>query len=258
MTYPPPQNPYQGGPSQPNYGQQPHPTQPQGAPGHPPQDPYTQPVYGQQQSPPASGYQQPGYPQGGYQQPGGYQQGGYPPGAPYQEKKNSTGLVIALVLGAVLVIGLAGAGFYFFGDDDDDTPQATETSEASEENTDDPEPTDSPDPADDEPGTDAEMQSLISEYSLPEVGECLDDDPNYYVIVDCNDPSAQVKILRWVPNPADPNPNDHEHTDAADAVCQDLPEYDWYFWIDTSQINGTTWDPAADEILAIGCATEVN
>lgn len=139
MTYPPqppgPQgqpDPYgQGGQyGQPNpYGQQPGGAYPQSGP-QPQQNqpggaqPFGQPgQYGQQ----PGGFGQPG----GYPQQGGYpdQQGGYPafPGGPGGEppKSNKTGLIVALsVLGVVLVGGVVWLIIYLTGDDDKNTPAA--------------------------------------------------------------------------------------------------------------------------------------
>ncbi|GJF28473.1 hypothetical protein KNE206_11730 [Kitasatospora sp. NE20-6] len=104
------QPPYGGAPQpQPGYGYPQQPAPPYGAPQPPP--PYgapqqqPQPGYGYPQQQPAAPYGgQPGYPQAPVpqqQQPYGAP-GGYPPPAP---RKSNSGLVIALVIGAVVLVG---------------------------------------------------------------------------------------------------------------------------------------------------------
>jgi hypothetical protein len=110
MTQPPqqpgPYDPYgqQGGP----YGQQPPQSPPYGMPQEPGQ-------YGAPQTPPGGQY---GPPSGQFQQPtaqfgpAGYP--GYPGGPPGPPpKRRGTGVIIAVIVGAVLVLGGAGTGVYF-------------------------------------------------------------------------------------------------------------------------------------------------
>lgn len=265
MTYQPPQNPYQNGPSQPNYGGQQYPQQPGQPPGPPPgqqpgypagpppgqqpgygqpggqpgfaqQDPYAQPTYGQQ----------PGYPP---QQPYGQ----YPPGGPPPQQSGGgakAGIIVAVI--AVLAIGGILAGYYFLGEDDEEST-ASDTETTTDDNTDD--ATDAPD---NEPGNgldeeDTDLEELLSTFELPAEGECVDWDD---AIVDCDDSSASHELVLWVTDPEDPDPEDSQHNEAGQAACEDVIEEGFYYWVDTSHQSGSgTWDPDEDRLLAIGCAT---
>jgi hypothetical protein len=85
---------------------------------YPPQQPGPYDPYGQQQQPrpPYAPYGQ----QSGYPELGGYPGGGYPGDG--EPRKRRTGLIIAVVVIAVLVLGGAGPGIYFLikGDDKGD------------------------------------------------------------------------------------------------------------------------------------------
>ncbi len=127
MTQPPQQpgpygapDPYGQQPGQ--FGQQPPQSPPYGMPQQPGQ-------YGAPQTPPGGQY---GPPSGPFQQPtaqfgpAGYP--GYPGGPPPQPpKRRGTGVIVAVIVGAVLVLGGAGTGVYFLvkGSDKTDSSSAS-------------------------------------------------------------------------------------------------------------------------------------
>jgi hypothetical protein len=83
---------------------------------YPPQQPGPYDPYGQRQQPGPP--HDPYAPQSGYQMLGGSPGGGYP-GEGEPPKKRRTGLIVAVVVIAVLVLGGAGTGLYFLVKNDD-------------------------------------------------------------------------------------------------------------------------------------------
>ncbi|MDA1359331.1 serine/threonine-protein kinase [Glycomyces luteolus] len=91
----------------------------------------------------------------------------------------------------------------------------------------------------------------------PIEGECLNDDPDYYVVVDCDSAGATELVYRIVYSPEDPNPSQPEHEDAAWLACGG-EEIDYeYRWrdsdSDTDEGDAAVWDPATDKIYWIMC-----
>ena len=180
MSYPgdpnqPPSEPQQPGgqqPQQPGYGQQPQ-----------------QPGYGQQpQQPQQPGYGQPGPQQPGYGQPAGGQGygapnqygqanqygapngNGYPSGPP--PKKSRTGLIVGIVVGVLLLAGIAFGISALVGGDGDDPATAdptTTTAPTDDTTTEDPTTTDPTD----EPTTDDGGTGGVA---TAEVGSCVNMD----------------------------------------------------------------------------------
>lgn len=143
MTYPP-QQPGQPGP----YGQDPYGQQQQ--PGQYGQQPGQYGQYGQQ--PGQYGQQQPGQTAqfGQYgQQPG---QPGFPGGEP---PKSKTGMIVAIVVIAVLVLGGAGVGIYLLTKEDDKGNSASDN-QTSESNKPDPTSEDSDPTSEDSDPTDSD------------------------------------------------------------------------------------------------------
>jgi hypothetical protein len=266
MTYPPP-NPYDPNQS-PGYGQ------PSPAPQHytTDADPYSRPdPYG-----PGAGYQsapshpgsappgQPYSPGPAYPQTGGYPQpqssapqafavpgGAFQPGqaAPPPPRGNSnTPLIITLVVVVIAVIG-GGImlGLSMSGDDDPDPAESTsaaeETSEAAEETTA-AEPTE-------EATTEGE-----SVYRVPAEGECIENNPEGFYVVDCGSELAYWEVLRVVQSPEDPEPTDAGHAVAAANAC-DGSGNTTYYYPDTAIAAGRDWDPELDSITAVYCVKEV-
>jgi hypothetical protein len=121
---------------QPQYGQPPYGQEP----GQPPhgQPPYVQPQYGQPPGQPPYGQSPYGQPQ--YGQPPYGQQPGQPPyGQPWgqpggpggQGPKSNKNTVIALIIGAVVVLAVVGAGLFFLLRESDPQPDAATTASSS-------------------------------------------------------------------------------------------------------------------------------
>ncbi|GAA2171310.1 MULTISPECIES: serine/threonine-protein kinase [Glycomyces] len=91
----------------------------------------------------------------------------------------------------------------------------------------------------------------------PTEGECLSDDPDYYVVVACDSPAATEVVYRIVYSPEDPNPSQPEHEDAAWIACGggDIDfEYRWRDSdSDADEGEEAVWDPATDRIYWIMC-----
>lgn len=91
----------------------------------------------------------------------------------------------------------------------------------------------------------------------PVEGECLNDDPDYYVVVACDSAAATELVYRYVYSPEDPNPTQPEHEDAAWLACGggDIDyEYRWRDSdSDTDEGEEAVWDPATDKIYWIMC-----
>lgn len=94
-----------------------------------------------------------------------------------------------------------------------------------------------------------------SEVRYPVAGECLNDDPEDYVVVSCDSDEAVELVYRVVFNPHDPNPVQADHEDAAWEVCGPEGGQDYhYYWTDSANKDGDRpWDPETDRIYWIMC-----
>lgn len=256
MTYPPP-NPYN--PAQSPYGQ------PSPAPQHytTDADPYSRPdPYG-----PGTGYPttpshpgsappgQPYSPGPAYTQPGGYMQP--PPAGPFQPTQaapppprgnSNTPLIITLVVVVVAVIGGGIMLALSMGGDED--PEPTETTAAAEETSEAAEETSAAEPSE-EATTEGE-----SVYRVPVEGECIENNPEGFYVVDCESDLAYWEVLKVVNSPADPEPTDPAHTVAATDACEGSGNTSYYY-TDTAILAGRDWDPELDSITAVYCVKEV-
>ncbi|GAA2155653.1 MULTISPECIES: hypothetical protein [Glycomyces] len=262
MTYPPP-NPYDPNQS-PGYGQP-------SAPQHytTDADPYSRPdPYGPgvgypsapnhpASAPPGQPYSPgPAYPQtGGYQQPpvgppgGAFQPGQAAPPPPGGGSSN-TPLIITLI---VVVVAVIGGGIVLAlnmggGDEDPDPQESTSeaaTSEAAEETT------EAEEPSEEEATTEGE-----SVYRVPAEGECIENNPAGFYVVDCSSDAAYWEVLKVVQSPADPEPTDPAHSVAAADACEGTGNTNYYY-TDTAIAAGRDWDPDLDSITAVYCVKEV-
>jgi len=261
MTYPPP-NPYDPNQS-PGYGQP-------SAPQHytTDADPYSRPdPYG-----PGAGYPsapnhpasappgQPYSPGPAYAQTGGYQQPPMgPPGGAFQPGQaappppggnTNTPLIITLI---VVVVAVIGGGIVLAlnmgGGDEDPDPQETtaaaETSEEAEETT-----------AAEEPSEDEATSEGESVYRVPAEGECIENNPAGFYVVDCSSDAAYWEVLKVVQSPDDPEPTDPAHSVAAADACEGTGNTNYYY-TDTAIAAGRDWDPELDSITAVYCVKEV-
>jgi serine/threonine-protein kinase len=95
----------------------------------------------------------------------------------------------------------------------------------------------------------------------PVEGECLNDDPEDYVVVACDSEAAVELVYKIVIDPVDPNPAQPDHEDARWEACKG-EGYDFVYetyWKDSLDAEDTerAWDPEADRIYYIMCYVEL-
>jgi hypothetical protein len=152
-------------------------------------------------------------------------------------------VVVVAVIGGGIVLALNMGG----GDEDpdpQDTTSAAATSEAAEETTEAEEPSE-------EATTEGE-----SVYRVPAEGECIENNPAGFYVVDCSSDAAYWEVLKVVQSPADPEPTDPAHSVAAADACEGTGNTNYYY-TDTAIAAGRDWDPELDSITAVYCVKEV-
>jgi serine/threonine protein kinase len=96
----------------------------------------------------------------------------------------------------------------------------------------------------------------VKRYPVP--GECIDDDPKDYYVVSCESDAAADLIYEIVYNPADPNPAQANHRDAAWLVCGPEGGQDFKFYSrDSTSRSDMEWNPETDRIYWIMCYREL-
>jgi hypothetical protein len=96
---------------------------------------------------------------------------------------------------------------------------------------------------------------------FPVEGECLNDDPEDYVVVACDSAAAVEHVYKIVLNPVDPNPVQPDHEDARWEACRGEGhdfEYRTY-WRDSLDADESerAWNPESDRIYYIMCYVEL-
>jgi serine/threonine-protein kinase len=99
------------------------------------------------------------------------------------------------------------------------------------------------------------------EVRRPVEGECLNDDPEDYVVVACDSEAAVELVYKIVVNPVDPNPAQPDHEDARWEACRGEGydfEYKTY-WRDSLDADESdrAWNPESDRIYYIMCYVEL-
>jgi serine/threonine-protein kinase len=99
------------------------------------------------------------------------------------------------------------------------------------------------------------------EQRRPVEGECLNDDPEDYIVVACDSAAAVELVYKIVVNPVDPNPTQPDHEDARWEACRGEGydfEYKTY-WRDSLDADESerAWNPESDRIYYIMCYVEL-
>ncbi|HEX2145551.1 MAG TPA: serine/threonine-protein kinase [Glycomyces sp.] len=91
----------------------------------------------------------------------------------------------------------------------------------------------------------------------PVEGECLNDNPDYYIVVACDSDAAVDQVYDIVYHPEDPNPAQPDHEDAAWLACG-AGDIDYeYIWSDSATNADREWIPESDRIYWIMCYREL-
>ncbi|MQM28504.1 hypothetical protein [Glycomyces albidus] len=239
MTYPPP------GGENPQYQLQPEPQQPS--------DPYAQ---GYNTPPPPTNYyqQQPGYsqPPPQYSQPGppmGVQPGPYPtapgsvlpPPIPPAKQGGNLGVILAVVVGLVVVLGVAAVLLIPTLTEDDEDPQAGEGDDTSTSESEEPAPSEEPstEPTEEESTDGGDSGATLEGWGTPVSSESFDANTpegaalTYRLASDTDDDAALQSVVCA-------SPSDNMEFDVEWELEYDGGDYGFLLWSMSKEENGET------------------